>query len=175
MSNFVVDVEADGPCPGLYSMVCLGAVKVDGDFKETFYAQFKPITDNWIPDALEVSGFTREEFENFPVDNLESMIQFRDWVQQANGDGRPTMWSDNIAFDWQFVNYYCHYYLKSNPFGFSGRRIGDYYCGTKKNVGARWKYLRKTVHDHDPVNDAKGNAEALWHMLHINFPKEARA
>jgi hypothetical protein len=27
-----------------------------------------------------------------------------------------------------------------------------------------WKHLRKTIHDHNPVNDAIGNAEALLEM-----------
>ena len=29
MSYFMVDVEADGPIPGEYSMVCLGVIVVD--------------------------------------------------------------------------------------------------------------------------------------------------
>lgn len=161
MSNFVVDVEADGPCPGIYSMVCLGAVKVEDGLKETFYCQFRPMTHNWIPEALAVSGFTREEFENFPVDTLESMKQFRDWVRMVNRNGRPIMWSDNNCFDWQFINYYFHYWLQDNPFGFSGRRIADYYCGMKGDIRARWKHLRTTKHTHNPVDDAMGNAEAM--------------
>ena len=30
-----------------------------------------------------------------------------------------------------------------------------------KNSRAAWKHLRKTKHTHFPVDDAKGNAEAL--------------
>lgn len=67
-------------------------------------------------------------------------------------------------------------YSDSNPFGFSGRRIGDLYCGMKMDTGLNreWKKLfRKTKHDHNPVNDAKGNAEALLAMkkmgLKVNF------
>ena len=70
----------------------------------------------------------------------------------------------NLAFDWQFINDYFHKFTKSNPFGFSGRRIGDLYCGMKMHAGKNreWKSIyRKTVHDHNPVNDAIGNAEAL--------------
>jgi hypothetical protein len=69
--------------------------------------------------------------------------------------------SDNPAFDWQWINYYFHRYLGENPFGYSARRIGDVYCGAMGNMRAKWKHLRKTVHDHHPVNDAKGNAEAF--------------
>ena len=38
MSLIVVDVEADGPIPGKYSMVCLGAVVVEPTLSRTFYA-----------------------------------------------------------------------------------------------------------------------------------------
>ena len=56
-----------------------------------------------------------------------------------------------------------------NPFGYSARRIGDLYCGMNKDMNKTWKHLRKTVHDHNPVNDAKGNAEALIAMEHIGL------
>ena len=167
MSNFVVDVESDGPCPGLYSMVCFGAVLVDDDVfmsPKTFYGQTTPITDNWIPEALAVSGFSREQHNNFQVCNKETLEQFNEWILSVNKNGRPVMWSDNIAYDWQFVNYYFHKYLNNNPFGYSGRRIGDYYCGLKKDLRSRWKHLRGTKHDHNPVNDALGNAEAMLKM-----------
>ena len=162
MSNFVVDVEADGPCPGLYSMVCFGAVKVD-DHSQTFYGRTKPISQRWIPEALNVSGYTRDQHKNFS-DPILVMKHFAAWVKHVNSNGRPIMWSDNIAFDWQFINYYFHLAIGENPFGFSGRRIGDYYAGLMKDPFVRWKHLRTTKHDHNPVNDAKGNAEALNRM-----------
>jgi len=63
-----------------------------------------------------------------------------------------------------FMCYYLHMYAGKNPFGFSGRRIGDMYCGLVNDAYAKWKHLRKTTHTHHPVDDAKGNAEALLHM-----------
>lgn len=163
MSNFVVDVESDGPCPGLYSMVCFGAVLVEGSCDINFYRGTAPISDKYIEEALSVSGFTREEHLKF-YHPLLVMQAFRDWITKHNKNGRPVMWSDNLAYDWQFINYYFHKYLGENPFGYSGRRIGDYYCGLKQDVHARWKHLRKTPHDHNPVNDATGNAEAMIAM-----------
>jgi hypothetical protein len=90
------------------------------------------------------------------------MRAFAVWLTQ-HSKGRPVFVSDNVAFDWQFINYYLHKFTGSNPFGFSGRRIGDLYCGLVKDMGAgsAWKKLRKTPHTHNPVDDAKGNAEAL--------------
>ena len=91
------------------------------------------------------------------------MENFAEWIAK-NSKGKPTFISDNPAFDWQWINYYFHTYLGKNPFGFSARRIGDLYCGMKMDTGlnSEWKRLhRKITHDHNPVNDAKGNAEAL--------------
>jgi hypothetical protein len=163
VSLVVVDVEADGPIPGKYSMVCLGAVIVEPTLSKTFYGRTRPISKEWLPDALAVSGFGRPEHEAFD-DPREVMERFESWVVE-NSKGRPVFASDNLAFDWQYVNWYFHTYLGRNPFGWSGRRIGDLYCGMVKDGYATWKHLRKTVSDHDPVNDAKANAEALLAMI----------
>jgi len=95
MSYFVVDVEADGPCPGLYSMVSFGAVRVQEDLKNTptFYGTLKPISDKWIPQALDVSGFTREETMSF-ADPKYEMEDFANWIKE-NSVGRPIFISDN--------------------------------------------------------------------------------
>ena len=37
MTYVMVDIEADGPIPGDYSMVCLGAVVVEPALERTFY------------------------------------------------------------------------------------------------------------------------------------------
>ncbi len=61
MTYIMVDVEADGPVPGDYSMVSFGAIVVEPALDRTFYGRLRPISDRWIPEALQVSGFTREE------------------------------------------------------------------------------------------------------------------
>jgi hypothetical protein len=162
MSWFSVDVEADGPIPGKYSMISFGAVLINDDLKTTFYGKLKPISEFWIPDALAVSGHSREETLLFD-DPEDVMKQFSNWLSQ-NSNGRPIFVSDNIAFDWQFINYYFHMFHGSNPFGYSARRIGDLYCGLVKDSFARWKHLRDTKHTHHPVDDAKGNAEVVLKM-----------
>ncbi|HET6924100.1 MAG TPA: exonuclease, partial [Anaeromyxobacteraceae bacterium] len=65
MSLIVVDVEADGPVPGRYSMVCFGAVVVEPSLAKTFYGRTRPISEEWLPEALAVSGFTREQHRGF--------------------------------------------------------------------------------------------------------------
>ena len=162
---FFTDVEANGPCPGLYSMSKVGCVVLlpNGDTSNRFYGTFKPISDKFLPEAYEHSNVTREEHLTFD-DPQVTMIKFKEFINNNTYAGRrPIFISDNLAFDWQFVNYYFHLYELGNPFGFSGRRINDIYSGAVKDLKASnyWKKFRITVHDHNPVNDALGNAEAF--------------
>ncbi len=161
MSYVVVDVESDGPIPAEFSMVCFGAVVFDDHLDKSFYGKTRPISDRFIPEALAVSGFSREQHLGFD-DPKAVMDAFATWLDQ-NSKGRPVFVSDNVAFDWQFINYYFHRFVGRNPFGFSGRRIGDLYAGLVKDAykASEWKKYRVTAHTHNPVDDARGNAEAL--------------
>jgi DNA polymerase III epsilon subunit-like protein len=172
MSLVVVDVESDGAIPHKYSMVCFGAVVVEPSLSKTFYGKTRPVSEDWNPEALAVSGFSREEHLTFDEPGAV-MTDFRVWLNK-NVKDRPIFISDNLAFDWQWVNYYFHYYIGENPFGFSGRRIGDLYSGLEKDffAGSAWKKFRRTSHTHHPVDDALGNAEALLTIreLGLKFP-----
>lgn len=161
--NVSVDVESDGPCPGKHSMVCFGAVIVENGFQRTFYGQVKPISDIYIPEALAISGFSREEHLKF-ADPYDTMLEFDLWLNK-NIEGRPILFSDNNGYDAAFINYYFHMYLDRNPFGWSSANIGSLYKGVSKNMYAKFTHLRDTKHTHHPVDDAKGNAEALLKIL----------
>lgn len=160
-----LDVEADGPCPGLYSMVSFALVSVE-DPDINFYTTLSPISDQYVVEALNVCNFTRDETLGF-TDPKHAIEKMQHWIHQQNISGRPIIWSDNPAFDWQFLNYYCHKYLGSNPFGHSARRIGDYYSGLSGHPrnATQWKKLRDGKHTHNALDDARGNATALKKML----------
>jgi hypothetical protein len=79
MSYIVVDLEADGPIPGDYSMICFGAVIVDENLDKTFYGQLKPISENFNPEALAISGFSRNETLEFN-DPTNVMLEFEKWI-----------------------------------------------------------------------------------------------
>lgn len=65
-----VDIEADGPIPGPYSMLSFGAAvagRQDADGftaadpeERTFYRELRPIGEEFVPEALAVSGLDRE-------------------------------------------------------------------------------------------------------------------
>ena len=163
MSLFVVDVEADAPSPLTGSMVCFGAVKVDDELDKTFYGETAPISDFYNPEALAVSGFSREDHLEF-ADPEQTMKEFNEWVLETNRSGRPILISDNNGFDAMWITSYFDKYGIYNPFGWSSRRIGDLYDGLMKDPYARWKHLHKTRHTHNPVDNAIGNAEAILEL-----------
>ncbi len=162
MAYIMVDIESDGPIPGDYSMISFGAVLVDEQLDKTFYAKLKPISDKFIPEALAVSGYTREETLSFDDPKLV-MVDFKKWVDMTCKD-RAIFISDNNGFDWMFVCWYFHHFIGINPFGFSSQNLGSLYKGIERDTFKTFKHLRKTKHTHNPVDDAKGNAEALLIM-----------
>ena len=161
----MVDVETDGPIPGDYSMVALGAVIVEPRLDRTYRAIIRPISEKWQPEALAISGLTRAECLN-GFEPVVAMLNFEEWLR-ANipAKKRPVFISDNNGFDWSFVNWYFHKFLGHNPFGFSSQNLNSMYKGLRRDYYASFKHLRKTPHTHDPVMDAKGNAEALLAIL----------
>lgn len=168
MGKILVDVEADGPAPGLYSMVSFGAVHLTNDgIQDTFFGQVMPLPNaNFVPEALAVSGVSRLEHLQYPAP-VETMSLFSNWLTEIKKDynyKRLFFISDNNGYDWQFINYYFWLTLNRNPFGHSSHNLNDLYKGLVKDMFKNFKHLRDTKHTHHPVDDATGNAEALLKM-----------
>jgi DNA polymerase III epsilon subunit-like protein len=159
MSYYSVDIEADGPIPGPYSMISIGAVLVKPGFKETFYREIKPISDIWVPGALAISGFSREDTLKFS-EAIDVMTEMNDWIKSTS-KGQARFVADNAGFDWMFTAWYFHNFINENPFGFSSTSLTSMWKGMQKDAFASFKFLRKTKHNHNALDDAKGNAEAL--------------
>lgn len=167
--HWVLDVESDGPCPGLYNMINFGLVNVfDPSLSHGgFILPPDVMNEGGIPAARNVSGVKWED--QLVVDyTLPDVMKYaQEFLTSVSDSDRVTIWSDNPAFDWQFWNYYTHKYNGENCAGFSARRIGDMDAGRRKdpfNTNA-WKKRRVTDHSHNPVDDARGNVEALRWIL----------
>ena len=79
-----MDVEADGPIPGDFSMVALGAVIIEPSLQKTFYARLHPISEKWMPDSLKICGFSREQTLRF--ERPQSVLRhFAQWLSVAGG------------------------------------------------------------------------------------------
>lgn len=155
-----VDIEADGNIIGQHSMISIGAVVVENGLRNTFYKEIRPISTFWIPEALAVSGFTREQTLLFE-DPIIVMKELAEWLKNFKS---PVLVADNPGFDASWINYYFLKFHGSNPFGWSSRRIGDLFCGFYKDMYYKWKKHRVTSHTHNALSDALGNAEALLYL-----------
>jgi hypothetical protein len=125
---FSVDVETDGPIPGRYSMLSFGIV-VAGTFDgktfrradptaRTFYAELKPISDHWQPDALAVNGLDRASLLVHGREPRDAMSEAATWIAAQAGAGRPVMVAFPVAFDWAFLYWYLVSFSDSgSPFG----------------------------------------------------------
>jgi ribonuclease T len=166
-----VDVEAAGPVPATYSMLSLGAVVVN-DPKQTFYVEFKPVNDKFVPDAMEIVGRSLRDFAEKGREPKEAMAAFRDWLTRIAKAGKPVFVGFNATFDWAFVNSYFHQYIGENPFGFGGIDIKSYYMGL---TGCTWDETRSSRiraefkgtarHTHNALDDAIEQAEMFHRMM----------
>jgi DNA polymerase III epsilon subunit-like protein len=142
------------------SMLSLGAVAVD-DPRQTFYIEFQPVNDNFIPDAMKVVGRPLEDFATKCRAPKDAITAFRDWLARVSKSGKPVFVGFNATFDWAFVNFYFQEYLGENPFGFGGIDIKSYYMGM---TGCKWEDTRSSCiaidlkgpapHTHNALDDA---------------------
>lgn len=125
-----VDIEADGPIPGSYSMLAFGlsvAARFDGaEFvladpaAATFYRELRPISDDFDPEALAVAGLDRDRLASEGADPEQAMREASEWVAGQAGSDRPVLVGYPVVFDWMFLHWYFVRFCGSSPFGFSG-------------------------------------------------------
>lgn len=181
-----VDVEADGPVPGPFSMVSLGAcaaalrgsgghiVVIDPE-RHTFYRELQPISERWDPEALAVSGLSREYLQEHGAEPAAAMHDFVEWIDALSKEyrARPVFAAYPLAFDWQFVYYYLVVYATRSPFGHSahfdmktayallgGTAVRD---AVKRNMPRG--ILGSRRHTHNALEDAQGQADLLVALL----------
>lgn len=144
-------------------MTEFGAVAIDHDMKNIL-SEFHGVLVDSIPDPENpaIPYFTEDATR---YDATEIMRLFDRWVRSFGE--RAIFVSDNNGFDAMWITYAFDQAGIKNPFGHSSRRIGDFFAGTTGNYrnSSSWKKLRRTKHDHNPVNDARGNAEALMTII----------
>lgn len=161
-----VDVEAAGPIPGEFSLLSIGACDAYDDTR-SFSVELKPISNNFDPKALEVTGLSLEELAERGETPEAAMSAFGAWASGlAGGDGTLVFVGFNAPFDWSFINYYFYRYTGSNLFGFTALDIKALYMGA---TGSSWSDTRssqiakhlgpKRRGDHDALHDARYQAE----------------
>lgn len=186
-----IDIETDGQCPGLNSMLSLGAVAYfDGQEISEFEVNLYPLDDAiQNPDTMDWWRTQPEAWEyvnKSQKDPVLVMTEFAHWLEFINypkEDGsKPyaliaAAWP--AAFDFGFVNWYMHQYYGTNPLGFSCLDIRSYanglfanpgYYNTRATVseGDLYKFFQmpeKQEHAHFAVHDARRQGDLLMKLI----------
>ena len=128
-----VDIEADGPIPGEFSMLAFGlavAATFDGKAftshapsEQTLYRELKPIAARFDPAALKAASLDRAVLARDGAEPEAAMRDAVDWVTaqaERAGGARPVLVGYPVVFDWMFLHWYFVRFVGESPFGFSG-------------------------------------------------------
>lgn len=174
-----IDIESDGPIPGVNSMRALGAAAYNSDGKmvSVFYDTMKPLL------GAHPQLRTMEWWKKFPEQWQEleaatkypgNVIQdFDVWLSQFEN---PIMVASPAGFDFTFVRYYLVYFLgtKHEESGIWRRCIDfrsyvmgkygkSYFQSGKRNIKSRCK--SSTPHTHNALDDAMEQGEIFMCAL----------
>ncbi|MBQ1013194.1 exonuclease [Micromonospora sp. M51] len=176
-----VDVEADGPIPGPYSMISLG-MAVAGRPDLTFYTELRPISDEFVPAALAVSGLDRDRLLREAPTAQEAMSAAAAWVNGLRRVGRPVFLAAPAVWDGMFVHWYFVRFVGHSPFGATGSGVDlrSYWMGL---TGSEWVRTRKGTikhelglhdvpHTHHAGEDAAELAQVFDAVLRRRQPAE---
>jgi DNA polymerase III epsilon subunit-like protein len=168
----VVDIEAAGPIPGEYAMLSIGAATLTQP-KESFYIELQPDSEDFIPEALSISGLSMEDLSMTGTSPKDAMQQFADWVDTVSpGEEKPVFTAFNAPFDWMFISEYFHRYLGYNPFGHKALDIKALFMGlhkvpfseTSHHKICQYYNLQSTL-SHHALEDAVQEADLLQMIL----------
>jgi hypothetical protein len=122
-----IDVEADGPAPGLYSMLSLGAAAFGQEGAECgrWEMNLRPLRDaGQHPETMQWWQSHQDAYLLATADQrdpAEAMTAFVAWVEGLPGQPLAVGWP--VAFDFGFVNWYCYRFVGRNPLGYDALDI----------------------------------------------------
>lgn len=171
------DVEANGPIPGVYSMLSFGTCLFDSSGTElgSFYSNLE-----LLPDAAEhpeTADFWKEHQTAYNMTRhgleqpSEVMHKYVEWLDQF--DAPKVFVAYPVGFDFTFVYWYLHKFVGISPFYHSAVDIrsygmalmGSYFMrSTKKFFPNYWKPAN-APHTHNALLDAREQGLLFCNML----------
>ncbi|MFJ5547634.1 exonuclease [Streptomyces sp. NPDC093225] len=182
---FSVDVEADGPIPGPYSMLSFGAAVAGRQDAEgytaadpeenTFYRELRPISADFVPQALAVSGLDRERLRVEGAEPQAAMEEFTAWVCDVSdaAGAQPVMCGYPAGYDWTFLYWYLMRFAGASPFGHSGCLDMKTLYAAKAGLPLRAvvkgtmprHLLSRRRHTHHALDDALEQADLFSNLM----------
>lgn len=181
-----VDIEADGPLPGINSMLSLGAAayKISDDVTSfekvaTFSANLE-LAEGASPDEDTMVNFWAKNPEAWdlcrrnPRHPRDVMAEFRLYL--SNLPGKPVIVAYPLGYDFPYIYHYLIRYTGSSPIGFTGIDARSYamamrrtpFHETKKSqFPQRWFGPQR--HTHVAIDDAEEQGEMFCRMYLENI------
>lgn len=176
-----VDIEADGPIPGPYSMLSIGAVAYteDGEAIDEYSVNLET-----LPEAKAHPRMTAwwqqfpqawEACRKNPRKPKQVMNEFADWVEGLPGTPIFVAWP--ATWDFMWIYWYLIQFTDRRPFSEHGIDMRSYAMGMRKTPFRRSgkhylpkRWFSEHPHTHIALDDAKEQGE-----LFINMVKENRS
>jgi len=171
-----VDIESDGPCPGLNSMLQLGAVAFDewGKELDSFQRNLELLpeatqnasTMEWWSGRQNVYDATRVD----TVSPQMAMKAMDSWLLTLGA--RPVFVAYPAGFDFTFVYWYMHKFIGGCRFGFQALDLKSYASAVlsrgfkntvKSKMPAHW-FEGLPEHNHVAVDDAREQGMLYFRM-----------
>ena len=185
---FCIDIEANGPVPGLYDMVSLGATVVFSDDQGTlklgddFYMELKPSAPRFDARAAAIHGLDQNKLQQDGLSKVAAANQLANWVESQTRTGtEPVFVGHNAPFDWSHVAHLYAEVEQSNPFGYKALDTKALAAGVLKlhwlDTGKEVLFERLGLPPEDKSQkhradyDARVQAELLRSLL--NYQRES--
>ena len=176
-----VDIETDGPVPGLYSMISLAAVATtESKEVDSFYCKLVPL-EGASQDPRTMAWWKTEpeawqEVTSDAQSANEAMAEFCKWL---DGLGKkPVFVAHPISFDYSFVSWYLWKFTNRNPFAdleaaartlditsFIAGKFSRILNESKRKKFPDWVSRGMPEHSHNALDDARGYAVVLRNVL----------
>jgi hypothetical protein len=179
------DIEADGPCPGLFSMLSFGlaAFTLEKVLVGTFSRNLQLLdgadvderTMTWWAQPEQGEAFRRAREDL--VSPRAAMVECKMWLEEMRAFGRPIVCGAPSGFDFTFMYYYFQRFLGESPIGFASLDLRSYAAAVLKRqyrqVGKR-QYPQEWIdenlpHTHVALDDAIEQGCILINMIRSNL------
>jgi len=110
----------------MLSFAMVPAGRYDGEhftaptsYDDIFYAELRPISSSFQPEALAVNGLDRERLQLSGEDPAIVMTRAAAWIWQRSTGGTPILVAYPLSFDWSWLYWYFVQFCGSSPFNHS--------------------------------------------------------
>ncbi|MBH1980187.1 3'-5' exoribonuclease [Candidatus Saccharibacteria bacterium] len=178
----VVDIENNGPTPGQYSMLAIGATATtQHEEVATFYRTILPIEGaSEHADTMKWWGTQPEAWEQVCKDASPADVVMKDFYEWLNAlDAEPIFVAHPIAVDYTFVSWYLYKFVGINPFAINkadilltldlrsyisgkfGRTLND----SRRSELPEFLTKGMPEHTHNALEDSQGYGVILRNIL----------